>query len=248
MATGAGELLGAEPAIAGRRPEAGRGSPGSAAITTPLDRTSTGGSRTRPRGAARPRPPGVPPRVWRVAERTRRYGVRAAEAVAAAAARERARALAAERAEGAVAASCVAADADSAGESWAADAEEDAFTGRRALDGAASATIRGADAPTDSTDTTPGDSDGPGGTWWNRLGTSPCGNASRTTGDDNAVAALSGLSSGGAARTSAAPVQVGPGHNSAAPTISGDAGGPADHARPAPAGGGHPRTGAGPAV
>lgn len=117
MATGAEGLLKAGPAIAGLLPKAGRGSPGSAAITTRLDGTSAGGARKRRRGAARPCPPELPPRVWRVAERTRRCGERAAEAVAAATARNRARALAAERAERAVAGSCVVADKNSAGES-----------------------------------------------------------------------------------------------------------------------------------
>lgn len=72
--------------------------------------------------------------------------------------------------------------------------EKDAFTGRRALDGTAFATIHSVDATTERTEATPGDSEGPGDTWWARLGTSSYGNASRTTGEDIAVAALSGLS------------------------------------------------------
>lgn len=161
---------GAELGGGGRATEVGIRAAAADSFATTQGRPAGDRSAAGPQPALRGRacPPGVPPRVWHVDDQTRRHWVLAAEAAAAAAARERARILAAERAEAGVAASCVAADAESAGESWAPEAEEVALACRWPLQGAAQPV---AYALTDSTNTTSSERDGADDTWWTRLGT-----------------------------------------------------------------------------
>lgn len=232
--------IGAELAGGERQIDAGRGRPGLGrlaaacgipdAVADALRGSTAGGAGAgaQPARQLHACPPGVPRRLWRAEERARRWGVLAAQAAAAAAERERVRRLVAARAEEAVAASCVAAEAKSAGESWALDAEKDAIAGRWAPHEPVPY------APTDSTDTTASDSDGPGGTWWARLGTAATGDAGSAVADDRDLADLPSGGDRAAAGSRPAAVPVGAGNRPSVVSGGGDAGSGRAPALPAP--------------